>query len=109
MAQFRAGITPLKIEVGRYYRIPLEFRICTLCNYNVVEDEKHFLLECSKYISVRVILLKHILEEYPSFFNMSSEEQLYHIFSNEKIIEHLVNYLHSALEIRRGVVTRVTF
>ena len=41
-AQFRCGILPLEIEVGRYRDIPLKERICQLCN-NAVEDEIHFL------------------------------------------------------------------
>ena len=43
LAQFRAGILPFSIEVGRYRNIRLDERLCTLCDDNVVEDEIHFL------------------------------------------------------------------
>ena len=49
MAQFRLGIIPLEIEVGRFRNIPLANRICQMCNSGVVEDEIHFLCECNHY------------------------------------------------------------
>ena len=58
IAQFRAGILPLSIyiEVGRYWNISLEERLCTLCDDNVVEDEIHFLCSCKLYKEVRDVL-----------------------------------------------------
>ncbi len=47
-AKLRCGILPLSIEVGRYRGIKVEDRICPLCK-NGVEDEIHFLFECSEY------------------------------------------------------------
>ena len=49
MCQLRLGILPIAIEVGRYKSIPLNERLCTLCDENVVEDEMHVLFKCSKY------------------------------------------------------------
>ena len=42
LAQFRAGILRLSIEVGRY-----------VCDDNVVEDEIHFLCSCKLYKEAR--------------------------------------------------------
>ena len=51
MSQFRLGILPLEIEVGRFRDIPLCNRICQMCaKKNVVEDEIHFLCECESYV-----------------------------------------------------------
>ena len=33
----------IKIETGRYTQIPIEYRLCILCEENVIEDENHFL------------------------------------------------------------------
>ena len=44
-AQFRCGILPLEIEVGRYQDISLPERTCQVCG-QAVEDEIHFLLTC---------------------------------------------------------------
>ena len=41
-AQLRCGILPLRIETGRFARIPVEERLCELCGESTVEDEFHF-------------------------------------------------------------------
>ncbi len=43
LSQFRSGILLLKIETDQYTQIPLEFRLCILCDRNLVDDENHFL------------------------------------------------------------------
>ena len=48
--QFRVGILPLYIETGRYDNTPLATRICKLCASDTLEDEFHFLMQCSRYI-----------------------------------------------------------
>ena len=42
LAKFRSGSFPLLIETGRYAKVPLQNRICQLCNSNQIEDEMHF-------------------------------------------------------------------
>ena len=49
LTQLRLGILPINIETGRYKSIPLERRICTLCNLDQIEDEIHILFYCNKY------------------------------------------------------------
>ena len=58
LCQLRLGILLLEVEVGRFglknndgqlMRIPLEERICKLCNMKRVEDEVHFICECPIY------------------------------------------------------------
>ena len=50
VAQLRSGILPLQVEVGRWQGIPIEERICPVCNLNQVEDECHFLFESKNKI-----------------------------------------------------------
>merc|ERR1712121_249686 len=57
LAQYRCGILPLQIEVGRYRNIELSQRICPMCNLEV-EDEIHFLLTCNSYAEIRSKLFK---------------------------------------------------
>ena len=40
-------ILPLRIETGRFRNLPVEQRICELCELDMVEDEVHFLCTCS--------------------------------------------------------------
>ena len=42
--QFRFGILPLNIETGRFRNQPVQDRLCTLCEFNEIEDECHFSL-----------------------------------------------------------------
>ena len=56
IAQFRAGILPLNIEVGRYRNVPLEEHLCMLCDDNVVEDEVNFLCLCQLNTEARCII-----------------------------------------------------
>ena len=39
VAQLRAGILPLAIEVGRFKNIPEENRLCELCDLGEVEGK----------------------------------------------------------------------
>ena len=52
-AQFRCGILPLEIEVGRFRDIPLSDRTCKICDSGLVEDEIHFTIKCPTYIAIR--------------------------------------------------------
>ena len=43
LAQFRSGILPLEIEIGRWQNKNVEDRICKLCDDYEVEDECHLI------------------------------------------------------------------
>ena len=68
-AQFRCGILPLEIETGRFKGTPLSERICNVCDSGSVEDEIHFLCECSNYLDERTIMFRKA-----SIFNRLFEE-----------------------------------
>ena len=42
LAQIRLGILPIKIETGRFRSLPVEQRLCELCEMHKVENEMHF-------------------------------------------------------------------
>ena len=73
-AQFRCGILPLEVEVGRYRNVALSDRICQVCN-EAVEDEIHFLLTCKVYSGPRSKLFSKALESDESF---TSLDEIYH-------------------------------
>ena len=56
-AQFRCGVLPLNIEVGRFRGLAETDRLCIFCNNNSIESEVHFLLECPFYSTIRTSLL----------------------------------------------------
>ena len=53
----------LGIETGRWEGKEVEERVCKVCKTNQVEDEKHFLIECSGYDAVRQDLYKQLDNE----------------------------------------------
>ena len=99
LAQFRAGILPLEVEVGRYRDIPLAERLCKLCTLNNVECEYHLLLECPLYAEHRSILFQKannrddvVLEE------MDFIDKFNYLNSNCQIL--VASFLASAIQTR---------
>ena len=60
LVKLRIGCHNLRVETGRYDKIPLEERICPLCIGNKIEDETHLLLDCQRHSSMRDIFLSKV-------------------------------------------------
>ena len=62
MARYRMSSHDLKIERGRFNNpiTPINQRICTRCESNVIDDEIHLLLHCNAMNNEREILLNSI-------------------------------------------------
>ena len=58
----RISAHKLAIEGGRYLNIPKHERICAACNSGEVEDEEHFLLNCSLYEPLWQVLCSKLLK-----------------------------------------------
>ena len=63
MAQFRFGILPLNIETRRFRNQALDEKLCTLCEFNEIEDESHFLFQCSLYDELKSEWVSHIVNK----------------------------------------------
>ena len=59
LARLRGGVTKLRIETGRFTRpkLPVEERVCLVCNNGAVENEEHFLVDCVQFSNTRKELL----------------------------------------------------
>jgi hypothetical protein len=53
LAKIRGGTNRLRIEQGRYEKEKVCERICRCCKSGQVEDESHFMLQCSTYDDLR--------------------------------------------------------
>ena len=53
LSKIRISVRSLNIETGRYNSTPREQRLCKFCPSSV-EDEKHFILHCPKYMVLSV-------------------------------------------------------
>ena len=98
IAQFRCGILPLEIEIGRYRNIPVENRTCSFC-INQIEDEFHVLCQCPVYDDLRDVLYTQVIMDNSSFANSESIEKTYLYFkSNHQIL--LGKFLDKAVKHR---------
>ena len=101
-AQFRCGILPLQIEVGRYRNISLCDRICPICKC-AVEDEIHFLCQCPCYSDVREVLFRKAHREHSEFMNIDVIDQFVFIMSN--LQREVIKFLAIAVERRTAMLT----
>ena len=53
ITRLRISAHILKIETGRYIKLDRSERLCDKCSAGAVEDEQHFLIECSKFNEYR--------------------------------------------------------
>lgn len=102
MAQFRTGILPLKVETGRYTKIPWYFRICELCTNNDIEDEIHFLLHCTCFTRERNVLFTKSLEMYADFLEYEDDVKLYILMNDEDLTKPVADYLYNSYLKRRN-------
>ena len=102
MTKFRISAHNLMIEVGRHCNIKVEDRLCKHCNYDTIENEMHFLLECPKYKTLREIMLNKVESSYCNFGQLNHIDQFRLIMTStlEDIIYALAEYLFKATELR---------
>ena len=64
MAKLRTSTHNLLIETGRYCRpvIPSSERKCKMCASRAIEDEIHFVVQCTAYTEMRKRLLKNVAD-----------------------------------------------
>jgi hypothetical protein len=99
LSQFRCGILPLRIETGRFQNIELENRLCKYCECNVIEDEKHFLCECTLYNSERMNLYREARCVIQDFDDMSADDKFCAIVNSCQ--KSLSKYIYDAWNVRQ--------
>jgi hypothetical protein len=81
-------VAPLRIETDRYERLEVNEQLCFNCSklgINVVEDEKHVLLQCPGYADIRQSNFSNICELNFNFINMSDDGKFLYMFHNENV------------------------
>ena len=98
IANFRCTGIPLKCITGVYYeKIDYSDCHCDVCKLPLVENEFHFLLECSSYEAIRTKLIPAFYWSPPSIYKfeqLMSRTDLY-------LLKNLGKYLHEALNERK--------
>ena len=79
MTKLRLGAHTLHIQTGKYENkgafIPVEERLCLVCKRNCIEDEEHFLIDCTEYESLIQQLYFHISENDSTFINLIDHDR----------------------------------
>ena len=96
MLKFRISSHNLHIETGRYSRptkTPVNERLCQYCSSKAIEDEKHFLLDCTLYETERIELFDIIEQKVVSTFgNFSREEKFIFLMTSiEPVVVELIS------------------
>ena len=104
LAKLRISAHELMIETGRYFRpvIPRHQRVCL--NFEQVEDEILFMLFCSKFKDLRILLFQRL--------NIHTHDlrpntvEAFSVFSkqlnptNEKETKYIYYYISNAMKVR---------
>ena len=106
LAKFRCGVAPLKIETGRYERIPHDQRFCFSCA-NKVEDEIHVLTECPLYDDLRHVLYQKAADSSGTFIHLSDNEKMCFVLSNREISKTSAKTCYEILNRRRTLLYAV--
>ena len=105
LSQLRCGILPIKIETGRYTQIPVEFRLCILCDENAIEDEKHFLFECQFYNPLRNVYYDKLREYCEHFDSLDCDQKLIFIM-NATVVKITAEFIYNCYCKRRDFIYR---
>ena len=83
------------IRASYHPKHPLDQRICSYCSNNAIDDEFHFVMNCSYNKIERDIFLSNIP---PYLLELSEDELFVHIFSNsdEKCIKEFGKYIYES-------------
>ena len=104
----RTAITKLRlsnhdlcIEMGRHSGIDKSKRYCPFCP-NLIETEKHFLLQCTVFDTLRMNYLTFELQ--PLNFNLeflADNEKFIYLLTEESALQHVGIFLHKAFQLRK--------
>jgi hypothetical protein len=112
LTKIRTGKSKLRIETGRH-KVPKEEvheRVCRACLSGEVEDEKHFILDCKMYASMRNDMYEHISKNTNQYYQLASmsREQIWNLLMAPKdnkleISEPLKSYVSCAMTRRAQI------
>ena len=85
VARLLCGILPLEVEVGRFSNTKKDLRFCRRCNTQVLEDETHFVIDCTKFEKTRKEIIEPLWKENPNYQTMTSLEKLKWLLCKEML------------------------
>ena len=104
LSKLRVSNHSLLIETGRFIQLDRNKRICPHCLNNTIENELHFLFECSLYEDSRRIFYSKIYETTKiDLTHISVSEKIKHLFENSNSTTNFytANYIYKNFEKRK--------
>ena len=102
LSRLRASSHTLEIERGRHDRPkkPVDARLCSSCS--VIEDERHFICECSINWEIRAYMYSTVNGIYLDFALLSEEDKFVFLMTNtdHRIINWLGKFVYQSFQIR---------
>lgn len=103
LAKFRCGVAPIRVETGRYERLPLGERLCPLCNDDI-ETELHIITSCHIYNDLRDQLYKRAREHSQNFDSFSNIQKMCFILSSDQCVRVTAKTCWEILKRRRNLL-----
>ena len=108
LTKLRISAHKLRIETGRYAKpnkILEEDRISLFCDLNKIEDEHHFMLECTLYNHLREEMMQKIIRLIPQFPLWPNVCQFLTLMNPKiyKMSEIISTYIYHAFMFRNSV------
>ena len=103
ISKIRSGVLDLAIETGRRKNIKREARSCTQCNNTIIEDELHFMFDCSAYIMERHHFLEKCSEHISNINSFSNLKKYISIMkcSNSSVLNLFGTFITQINNIRK--------
>lgn len=99
--RLRVSSHSLRIQSGRYNRIPRNERICVFCNTNDIDDEFHFLFKCPCFNDLRTTFIPRYFLFRQSMFKFLQLLQS----QNKTILIKVCKYIKLAFARRNSIMS----
>ena len=108
LAKFRTGVAlppppPLRVETGRYEALQLNQQVCFNCK-NLVQGERHVLIDCPIYEPIRSDLYAKALSVNNSFMDLSDAEKMCFLLSNDAVVQYTAKACSEILKHRQTCI-----
>ena len=111
IAQIRLSSHHLQVELGRHCKpkIPSDKRFCKCCNSKMIDDEMHFMLNCTLCQEERITLFSNLLVIEPGIFQSSNPEEVFiSLFNscNQKSLFYIATFIRKCMKKRKLFISQ---
>ncbi len=75
----------MEIETGRYSNTPVQMRLCRNCDLGEIEDEMHFICNCSKFAPLRIELFNNVSEFVEGFNDFDMKDKFTYLMGSDQV------------------------